>query len=408
MINNETRNAILRKFEDRNRKKTTQLDYTTIDFSSKIEDSSLVDDLELSINNMKTENSKGPVIYKGLNILDINEPSINIGDKITLVIYRKITNKESPFLLFCLLKTNDVLDFPNIKYNGGKVSDFAINTVKKIFIEWPDLSVEFKGYINNNSKTYVFIESNMSNEYKVNKEEYSFNWWFALVSEIINYKKLLQFPISNSVTQLFLDNSELCYLSNSLGFNIEVPNVAYYGGYYKRITYAAALGQRKEGPMTAFGPYYYFNSYERAMRYAIWTTDFNSMEIDGKLITDKDSGKFTKGGIVRFAIFSGKHTMLLNRESDPDDDSEITKELLKQYPTWYKDSLKTRDSDAKWVKNYDSIGLGNRTYFSEKAQKEKIFYNQQIIKNYEQQFPLAFYYIDTNQDTDNLTNIKIE
>ena len=94
--------------------------------------------------------------------------------------------------------------------------------------------------------------------------------------------------------------------------------------------------------------------------------------------------------------------MLLNRESDPDDDSKITQELLKQNPIW-RESLKTRDSDAKWTKNYDSIAVGDRTYFSQKSKKEKIFYNHQVIKNYNQQFPLAYYYIDTNQNTDDLT-----
>ena len=73
-------------------------------------------------------------------------------------------------------------------------------------------------------------------------------------------------------------------------------------------------------------------------------------------ITQNNYGVHKRGGIVRFAIFSGKHTMLLNRKSDPDDDSKITQDLVKQNPGWFKDSLKTRDSDAKWTKDYDSIG----------------------------------------------------
>ena len=407
MINNDFRKTIFRKF-GKKVKKTIQPEYITIDFSSKIENESIYNNIELATNSMVLNETQGNVTYKGTDILNINEPVLKVGDNITLVIYRKITNKDFPFLLFCFLKTKDILDFPHIEYKGGIPSSISIETVKNIFIEWSELISEYKGYIDTNSKTYIFIECKLSTDYKIFNTKYSSDWWFGLVSEIVNYKKVLQFPINKLVTDLFLENPALCYLNNSLGDIIEVPNVAYYGGYYKRIAYAAALGQRKEGPLTAFGPYYYFNSYERAMRYAIWTVDFNPMEIDGKFITDKDAGKFNRGGIVRFAIFSGKHTMLLNRESDPDDDSKITKDLLKENPTWFKDSLKTRDSDAKWIKNYDSIGLGNRTYFSEKSKKNKIFYNQQIIKNYEQQFPLAYYYIDTNQDTEDLTNIKIE
>ena len=415
MINNEIHDAILRKFGKnikKNMKKSTIPHHTTIDFSSKIMEPELANQIEFSIEDIESniESNKGieSVSYKGLAVININEPDLKIGDKLTLVFYNTISNNNYPFLLFCLLKTNGILDFPNIEYKGGSPSSIALESIRNVFVEWPELQAEYKGYLRNGSKTYLFIEGNLSDEYKINYIKSSANWWFTLVSEIVNYKKVLNYPIDKTVIELFIKNPDLCYLNNSLGLSLEVPNVAYYGGYYKRIAYAAALGQRKEGPHTAFGPYYYFNSYPRAMRYAIWTVDFKPMEIDGEFITEKDSGKFVKGGIVRFAIFTGKHTMLLNRESDPDDDSKITQDLVKQNPGWFKDSIKTRDSDAKWIKNYDSIGLGNRTYFNNRSNKEKIFYNQQIIKNYNQQFPLAYYYIDTNQNTDDLTNIKIE
>lgn len=407
MINNETRNAILSKF-GRENKKFIMPSSSTIDFSSKITESYLANNLELSVENVELDDDHDIVIYKGQDILNINEPVLNVGEEITLVIYNIVANNKHPFLLFYLLKKNDIMDFPNIEYKGGVPSSIAIETVRNIFIQWPHITTKYKGYFREDSNTYLFIEGNLSDEFIVDKGENSTNWWSTLVSEIVNYKKVLNYPITNSITELFIKNPSLCYLTNNLGLNLEIPNVAYYGGYFKRIAYAAALGHRKEGPHTAFGPYYYFNSYPRAMRYAIWTVDFNPMEIDGKFITEKDSGKFVKGGVVRFAIFPGKHTMLLNRKSDPDDDSKITKGLLKEHPTWFKDSLKTRDSDAKWIKDFNSIGIGDRTYFSDKSQKEKIFYNQQVIKNYDQQFPLAYYYIDTTQNTDDLTNIKIE
>ena len=307
-----------------------------------------------------------------------------------------------------LQNENDILNFPDVKYSGDKEpSSFVIEKLKGAFNEWENAEFKYRGYLREEHKIYLWIEGKIINEYEPLKGSASGVWWFSLVSEIVNNKKVLYFPIHESVTDIFMRKPELCYLIDDLGITLEIPNVAYYGGYYKRIAYAAALGQRKEPPHTAFGPYYYFSAYPRAIRYAIWTTDFKPKDIDGELITEKDSGKFIKGGIVRFAIFMGKHTMFLNRASDPDDTSEVTKKLVANNE-WWRDSIKIRDSDGKWTEEYDSVGLGNRPYLSKNSKKEKIFYNQQVVKNYDQQIALSYYYVNTDQDTENLPEIKIE
>ncbi len=53
------------------------------------------------------------------------------------------------------------------------------------------------------------------------------------------------------------------------------------------------------------------------------------MKINGNLITIDEYGTYTKGGLVRFALFLGKTTSLLGRPSDPDDSAKISKELAK-------------------------------------------------------------------------------
>ena len=408
MISNKARDAMLKKFGTP--KPTLLESQNIIDTSTLPIEKEIGNQLEMtleSVNNdtKNVQHSK----YKGLELLNSGEPKLRKGNTITIVFYNEMTNFSNTFILFGLLKNdNDILNFPDVKYSGDKKpSSFVIEKLKNAFNEWENAEFEYRGYLREEHKTYLWIEGKIINNYEPLKGSASGKWWFALVSEIVNNKKLLYFPIHESVTDIFMRKPELCYLVDEFGVTLEIPNVAYYGGYYKRIAYAAALGQRKEGPKTAFGPYYYFNSYPRAIRYAIWTVNFEPMEIDGELITEKDSGKFIKGGIVRFAIFPGKHNMFLNRDSDPDDISEYTKQLIQKDLFW-KNSIKVRDSDGKWTKEYDSIGLGNRPYLSKNSKKEKILYNQQVVKNYDQQIALTYYYVNTDQDTENLPEVKIE
>ena len=48
------------------------------------------------------------------------------------------------------------------------------------------------------------------------------------------------------------------------------------------------------------------------------------MTVDGETVTVNESGKYKKGGIVRFAIFPGNTKVFLNRPNDPEDRSIIT------------------------------------------------------------------------------------
>ena len=97
MINNEIHDAILRKFGKnikKNMKKSTIPHHTTIDFSSKIMEPELANQIEFSIEDIESniESNKGieSVSYKGLAVININEPDLKIGDKLTLVFYNTI------------------------------------------------------------------------------------------------------------------------------------------------------------------------------------------------------------------------------------------------------------------------------------------------------------------------------
>ena len=87
--------------------------------------------------------------------------------------------------------------------------------------------------------------------------------------------------------------------------------------------------------------------------------------------------------------------MMLNRDSDPEDDSRIS-QIEAGKRDFVKKTLKMRDSDGKWVYKYNSVLQGKLTI--ETIDGERTLDPQSVIKDYNQQVPLGYYYIDTNQD----------
>ena len=87
----------------------------------------------------------------------------------------------------------------------------------------------------------------------------------------------------------------------------------------------------------------------------------------------------------------------LNNDDDPDDPSEISQQLSKE-KDFYKQTLKLRDSNAEWVNNHDIAYIGSSVIKSiVRGQEIKRKYNIQFaIKDYYQQFPLSYHYINTD------------
>ena len=243
---------------------------------------------------------------------------------------------------------------------------------------------------------------------------YDTKYWWALASEIINYKHILTFAINNFVTTFFMQHSELVFLYDNNGTVYETPEIGYYGNYYKKIAAVASLGLSRQGPSSSFGPFYYFSDYTHAMRNAFWTLGFKPKEVNASktgtsktgtsktdtsktsYITVDDKGRYEKGGIVKFALFAGRTKMLIGLKSDDKDDSSISIELAEKND-FVKAMLKLRDSSAKWTKDYNSIRIG--THDIKLPDKPVIHTNPMIaLKEYEQQVPLEYYFVDTSQN----------
>jgi hypothetical protein len=401
MLSNNTRDAVMEKFGVDIGVHNEDAGDNVIDFTDDDVDQDKymknISDIKFEINNYIEIKKEENFDYKGLKLLIAEEPSVRKGETVYLCNYNINSQLKLPFLLFNLYKyENDVIGFPKIVYRQGSIVDTIKENIEKVYHYW-DVNVEYVGFIRYKDNVYMWYKNIYNKENNIIQGEKKDKWWNVLVSEIINERKVLNFNIDPEVTRFFLENIDFVYMENQLGKTLESPNVQYYGNYYKRIAYTAALGHEREIPGSSMGPYYYFGTYLRGLRYALWSSYRKPMKINDEVITINDEGLFSRGGLVRFVIFAGKHTMLLGRETDEKDNVGDKSEYKFK-------RAHLRDEGGKWIDDYDSIGLG--IYKIDDREYEP----QITVKSFEQQYPLSYYYIDTKQVLNNvdLKDIIIE
>ena len=100
----------------------------------------------------------------------------------------------------------------------------------------------YNGYLLYNNELYIFYEL-IGNFYfikdKITKKS---NFIFATMHEIINDRKYFNFPILNTVTEMFFYNPLLIYLKDSQGNNIEIPTILYYGSESAFVDFISLFG----------------------------------------------------------------------------------------------------------------------------------------------------------------------
>ena len=289
-----------------------------------------------------------------------------------------------PYLQYLLYKypaTNkkigNLLVFPFIDVKTNINVKTAANKLLHSVIK---IKISPTGFIQNDNTIFVFYDLSSVDEYstipraeqqwlKLIKQ--SSNLWWVLIDEICNHRKSLNFPIHKSVTSLFYLNPILIYLKQKTK-NIDIPIVGYYGNYYKFLPIIASLGQKPTTwPNLEFGPYFYFTSYTGAFRYAGWTSNYKQRKVYDKEIADED-GKLSKGGIIRFALFTEKTHVLLDMKN-----SKISKYIHKN----------------EWIKHYNSLYLGRVPRINGSVWHMNPRY---VVKTFDQQLPLSLHLVDMN------------
>lgn len=329
-------------------------------------------------------------------------------DKIHICLYKINTQELYPFLMFLLYKDEmNTLSLPEIKYTGQSqdLVKYVLTEFREIFSDL-NVEIDYKGFINNGKEEVVIVleytekqtQIVSKNKTIIEKGAYANRWWWVLPAEIINERQVLTFPIQDLVTNFFLKNNKLALLYRKNNEVYETPEIGYYGNYYKKIAAVASLGLSRESPYASFGPFYYFSNYTHAMRNAFWARQAKPVKIGEEYITVDDKGRYKKGGLVRFALFTGKTKMLLGRPSDKEDDSEISQELASK-SDFVKAMLKLRDTAANWLMDYNSIRIGTHHIQVKENDKDKLINTNPLValREYEQQVPLEYYFVDTSQ-----------
>jgi len=282
---------------------------------------------------------------------------------VELLIYRINKNAYKPYLEFMLYKTDDTFYLPNImcKYgiDGINIYDKVVKTLDTIFI---DREYKIKGrlipsnHMNNIDETYLseryilFVECilHYTNIDKENEDNNSIQYipedtklWWATISEIFNYNKVLFYPIHDSVVNLFYSYPDMMniYMGGNL---LEIPIVVYNGNNDKYTKYNAIFSLKKSSQFSRYGPFYYFTDLHSSFKYACYDIEENMQ-------------KFEKGGLLRTIIFPRKIKMFLER--DKIDDSAMAQYLFEKYP----EKINTgqfRDNDNKWVSKYNTAYNG--------------------------------------------------
>ena len=327
--------------------------------------------------------------YKGLDKLDKLYDALKSNIKIDnfyICGYRVNNSELYPFLNFLLkndFETNEFL-FPSLKLNGAtlltKIQNLSnIKSLLNLALYniILDDKYEFKGLYYYKNNIYLFFDFTnckliINNTYK------NSIIWNVLVDEIINTKNVCNIKINQDITNFFNENIDFIFLKDSNEKIFEIPSVVYVGKEFSKINFTYIFGTSKPDNNFLFGPYYYFTDFKNAVK---------------QCIGNKNNDK---GGLVRFALFTGLTKVILNNISDPIDKSDIKKELTSKLNNLYENlTQRITDYGGKWVENYNSVYVGDIELDNGEKMKNTPIY---VVKNYEQQIPLSYHFINKNDN----------
>jgi len=347
-------------------------------------------------NEFKKLNTSDTNYEYDLKHLESNKNSNNYKGKVNILIYTVVTeNTSQPFLLYLLYKDKNDMKIPYINTQDG---NFFEEIETKIDTITNNLTNNYKGQVLFNNELYVFYQLD-DNIYSVNILTQQDIWWFTLITEICYLKKVLTFDIDTNVYNFFMNNSYLCKIHDKHNNQYMSPHPLYYGSNMEYIEHIVAIGVTKNSFNADFGPFYNFGSYHIGTRYGGWSLHFkpymgniqsDKSDFSDILLTDNDFGRFTFGGIVRFAVFLGDHKTFLNRLHDTEDKSRYA-----DGANIIKEKRKIVDVSGSWAKRYDSIHKGemNIHQYNLVGQKGYTF----VVKKFNQQYPLTYHKLDKSK-----------
>jgi len=348
--------------------------------------------------NQETSTKTKTYIYDALNSLNKDEPMVEKKTNIFICAYNVNTYAKLPFIQFAMNKFDqfvfeDMLTLPCFSYFG---KDSVINEcVEKLnnLLVYDGIKDDYKyeGHIFEDEDLYIFFEiASLTNE--VAELYRKDRLWFVISDEIVNYKSVCNFPIHDNVVDFFLRNYEFLLLQDENGENIESPIICYKGVHEDKLKFTSVFGVSKSDNDGIVGPYYYFTTYEKAIEQGGWSSNKKEEFRHGKKITENNNGKYDNGGIVRFALILGSMKVPLNYPEDETDLSLYKKTtILEERKQIDRHTMRITDYDGNWTEKFDSIYIGNLELDDGSQLMDAPYW---VVKEYEQQVPLSFHYIN--------------
>jgi hypothetical protein len=324
---------------------------------------------------------------------------------VSIIGYRINNEKRFPFLEYLLLKNQNKLDFYKIQKPTNNITiESVLNIVDTnllfllLGLTVPldntfDFTTCYKGYKIRENNLFVFYDLTFLNIqvcdiYRKN------DLWFCLIDEIINTGNVCDIAISENVKTFLIDSFEkyqYYHLYDENNNAYEIPKVVYVGTAKSKTEFTYTFGVSKKDSAATLGPYYYF-------------TDFNNAVTQGKQIENDST---SSGGIVRFAIFLGNLNVKQNFPDENIDDSDIKKEKIvfgtSEDANYERMTIRITDYDGKWASNYDSVILEDILLDEHVKIKGAPLY---VCKEYDQQCPLSFHFINKQAVINDKTNDK--
>lgn len=357
-----------------------------------------------------------PIIYnynaKFCSLTDICPTNITESCNIYMCAYDVNVDGKEPFLRYLLtshLGDENKLEFQMVPklstlHTINEYVDYAYMCLGGMLVSSDDKAcdqIKFSGYYIFNGDIYLFYNVTMCklqiyDVYRAN------SFWFLLIDEIINHKQMCDIPVDASVVDLFTNNPELCFLTDVNNVHFEMPISCYAPKSGHMLELTATFGQSLSDKMNIFGPYYYFSNF---------TTSFSNIDIGDpfKLVDNitHDNNRKPRFGLVRFAVFLGVNKIVENFPNDAVDKSDIKQQRLNDHnldAAIERLTMRISDHDGTWAENYDSVYLGPLD-LDNGAHVES---NLVAVKNYNQQIPLSYHYIDRRLATGDVTQFRIE
>lgn len=325
--------------------------------------------------------------------------------QIILCIYRINISGKFPFIEY-LLSNNGFNTFhlPVLSIfstlDREKLTDYSKVCLSAMFhtenFEEFNEKIVFDGYYEYNKNLYLFFDT--TNNQLIIDDTYSYSpLLFALTYEIINNGKICNMPISEDTRNFFITNNSVNYLYDENNEPYEHPIVGFVGKPTPdKINFTYIFGESPRNKSAILGPYYYFTNMNYAIRQGAWSCDYKPEYRHNKLITDNEYGRYLKGGIVRFALFTGNTKYVENFPNDPINESEIKKQRMTDpslNQNYEIQTLRISDHDGIWSRIYNSVYLGNIELDDGNFIEETPLI---VLKDYNQQIPLSCHFIDKN------------